>query len=142
MAAHRSMLFLLWLVLIASNVHPCSCIPTSGGLAGMIEDVDSVFLGRVISTNVASEEGSSYIAHFQVIRVWKGAKQEENSVMTANIGSLCGVDFIPGRTYLVFSRKGGTNWCLGTKSADTANKELKLLGDPIWQNPKVRDWHP
>lgn len=108
----------------------CSCVQVSPTHA--LEEHDAVFEGRVVAVDAPSDPSGRRVATFEVVQQWKGVERERVVVSTAAAGSLCGVGFEEGTSWLVYAdRTGGelsTGLCSRTRRIEDAEEDLAALG--------------
>jgi hypothetical protein len=88
--------------------HPaaaCSC--TGGTTAEHASRADAVFVGRLLSRDVAGDSSSTDPAlHvFAVETVWKGSAHAEQGVVSASSGASCGLELSGNGPFLVFATR-------------------------------------
>jgi len=120
----------------ASAAVACSCAPPPTAKASL-EKASAVFTGKVLKIEDAGKFERAIT--LQVAQVWKGVKAKEVVVYTANNGAACGFEFEKGKSYLIYAgqeqREGekekvlATNICTRTAALDTAQGDLKELGE-------------
>ena len=100
-------------------------------------EVDSVFVGRVISQDVRDpgEPFSSRVFRFEATEVFKGEVSGRIvTVLTGADGALCGVGFEVGQSYLVYARNSAgdlwTGLCDRTVEVSGAAEDLQVLRVP------------
>jgi hypothetical protein len=88
----------------------------------------SVFLGRVLQISPAgAPHGRTVI--FARSKVWKGPLDPLLATTTPDYSAACGIDFVPGREYLVYEHTGGSViLCSRTQPAAMAADDLAALG--------------
>ena len=69
------LLFLLFLLVPASEVHPCSCVTSSQ--REKFRKADYVFLGHVVEISESQVEDFVYAVKFKVEKQWKGSGMAE-----------------------------------------------------------------
>jgi serpin B len=127
---------LLVVLLPATPVYACSCLPPGAPLAEMAQ-ATAVFAGRV--THIKAPAGAiissadPVTVTFAVSHVWKGPEESEISLTTARQSASCGFPFQEGQEYLVYA--GGsaanlsTHLCTRTTSLAHAGEDLAALGE-------------
>jgi hypothetical protein len=121
------------LLLTSPAVFACKCRPPAPPKDALAESF-AVFTGKVTSVEKAGE--FQIAVTLKVRGVWKGVKDKEVTLYTANHSAACGVEFKEGVEYLVYAdqQKNGdrvalsTNSCTRTRSLDNAAEDLKELG--------------
>ncbi|MEW9674341.1 hypothetical protein [Ammoniphilus sp. 3BR4] len=114
------------------EVKATSCAPHD--VKESIEQDDAIFQGKVIGTKPLVDHGVSYLlVLFEVEQSWKGVNQTQVVVQTQGLG-VKKLDFMKGRSYLVFAYKWKTpqlqtNDCKGTKPLSEAANDLSALGN-------------
>jgi hypothetical protein len=98
MSRRAPFLLALFLILTAGSAYPCSCITPT--LPEAVDRADSIFLGAVESLSVM--DGRKLVI-LRVERSWKGNPGSEANIVTELDGAACGVDFLPGETWVVFA---------------------------------------
>lgn len=103
--------FLLFLFCLFTLVPPsfaCDCDGEEATLEVSLSKSTSVFVGKVVGIKnykpaATPEQKASeyYIIEFQPEEVFKGERTKKISVLTE--ATVCGGDFIPGKSYLVFT---------------------------------------
>jgi hypothetical protein len=139
MRALRLFLTTTLAVLIAADAFPCVC-PESGDISAAYRQAAAVFVGRVISLEVAPsaarEPGEDdMVATLQVERRWKGPRTSTLRVRTCGTQATvctCGVDFQLGARYVVFAsgKRLETTSCDLTRlalAADDLIREVEML---------------
>ena len=108
----------------------CSCT-VPGTPTEELEIRDVVFVGVV---RVIDEDSFRRDVVLQVDGYWKGANASPIVVSTCANSGCCGVDFVVGRSYIVYGNtKGGvtvTSLCTRTRPLELASEDLKELGPP------------
>lgn len=133
------------LFLTAQIVHACSC-PPPPSLAEAVAGADAVFLGRVLSFELAPAP-TERVAQFEIIKVWKGRPIEVSRVFTPENEAACGVDFRVGETYIVYAAKEEsgalhTHLCSRTWFAAGAQEDLDYLaGFATFPLAPGNSWH-
>jgi hypothetical protein len=98
---------------------------------------DVVFRGKLLSFE--DQEGTGFLATFQVLTLWKGPLVDPLLVTTGASSAECGYAFEVGQVYIVYALGQvpdlSTNTCTRTTLDDAA--EASALGDPIWEAPRV-----
>jgi hypothetical protein len=105
------------------------------------EQANAVFLGTVIKFEATDQPYSpsrsvpssnkSMMAMFRVHTVWKGPTQPLLNVTTGFGGGDCGIDFVVGRTYLVYAyrlRDGTLSAGVCSRTTSAPGHDLKSLG--------------
>lgn len=126
------------LVYIPNPANACSCAPPPS-VESEFSRSDAVFSGKVISVkDKRSLNGiltKSVI--FEVSQTWKGVKESQINITTGSGGGDCGIHFIVGEEYLVYSRESDmygkkqltTIMCDRTVDLASATEDLKYLGE-------------
>lgn len=133
----------IFLILISCNirtVYACLCINLSPKQRVKIakKEDDAIFLGTVRS--VAKEFVSAYTISFAVTADWKSDNVTEYTIYTSGG---CRSRFEEDKSYLVYAvydknKQLITNVCMGTRLEKFANKEIKLLGKPLYKSPVLK----
>lgn len=133
-----------------SESQACSCaMPPSVGEAK--NDSTAVFMGRALGVKVQNHlitlSGpimNRQATLFEVKRVWKGGSQTQQIVYDPGGETSCGIDFMPGKMYLVYayedpSQDGilSTNLCTRTKEISQASEDSTALGQGIEATEQV-----
>jgi len=127
--------FTLLLLTLGQSVYACSC-PTVGGftreqeIQALIKRSDkAVFTGEVIEITDRSEYRE---VKFAVEEYWSGKVTNEFTIRTDRTNSSCAVDFLIGKSYLVFAGffQGSlyTGACSRNKELKDALEDLEYLG--------------
>ncbi len=87
------------LVAVAGPARACSCIQQSETDA--LANADAAFIGSLVG--YAPLDEFNRVSIWRVSSVFKGAIAPEQPVETAANGAACGLEAIPGQTYLVFA---------------------------------------
>jgi hypothetical protein len=103
----------LALGLAALHAAACECFAVDPAKAPLGK-YRAIFAGTVQSVKEVdvSSAGSSFrlkLVSFRVERVWKGARGVQRTVYTGLGGADCGIDFQPGRRYVVTAESGRSN---------------------------------
>lgn len=108
----------------------CTCLPWRPPAQAFAE-ADAVFLGKIL---FFEEIPSIYQrrAQIEVLKIWKGNKNEADTLFTAMSEASCGYDFRIGETYLIYAYHFGgeplsTNLCTRTQPASQAVEDLEFL---------------
>ncbi len=114
----------------AENLAACTCLPPRPPAQAFAE-ADAVFLGKIISFEELVPEQQRR-AHIEVLKIWKGNKEEADTLFTAFSEASCGYDFVVGETYLIYAHQQdkeslATNLCTRTRPAVYASEDLKYL---------------
>jgi hypothetical protein len=142
-AAAASFVAALLLTPRAEIVRACSCLPTNK--TEQRERSGAVFLGEVLSFRgrgggcARAPEVSGRVARLRVVRVWKGALRPgaEVAVTTGMNSADCGVEFVTGRSYMVYATTPegesalATNLCTTTREVSAGVADPDTLGAPI-----------
>ncbi|MEO7272351.1 MAG: hypothetical protein ABIX28_17900 [Vicinamibacterales bacterium] len=107
----------LAMLLIPRMAAACAC-PSSGPACEVVWQADTVFDGTV--TAVAPVDGTREVAgravtvaekrvRLTVTQAWRGGARATVDVVTSASAADCGVDFTPGRRYLVFAQRRATD---------------------------------
>ncbi|KAA0227299.1 T9SS C-terminal target domain-containing protein [candidate division KSB1 bacterium] len=108
----------------------CTCLPLRPPAQAFAE-ADAVFLGKIISFEELVPEHQRR-AHIEVAKIWKGNKEQADTLFTAFSEASCGYDFVVGETYLIYAHQFdkeflSTNLCTRTRPAVYASEDLKYL---------------
>ena len=159
---------LLALVACGPAHSACSCIPgprlaSRAQLADQLSTVSAVFEGRVVRTanvedSVVAPGDSGQVRRafrwtdlevtLTISRRWKGELGDTVTLRTPASTTMCGVDFVEGRTYVVFARPADysgiglarparagevvhTTKCSPTTRGPEAQRIATLLGPPL-----------
>ena len=96
----------LFAVALAPNAAAaCSCVETSADAAFAAHAV--VFEGRVVELRRPDDPGGALVAVLDVVQQWKGVEAERVEVSTPAAGSLCGMSFEPGTSWLIYADRAG-----------------------------------
>lgn len=113
-----------------ADLTACTCLPWRPPAQAFAE-ADAVFLGRILSFE---EIPSIYQrrAQIEVLKIWKGNKNEADTLFTAMSEASCGYDFRVGETYLIYAHRFGeeplsTNLCTRTQPESQAVVDLDFL---------------
>lgn len=147
-------LTVLGIVLSYHTAFACSCIdpgrdlPPAAAVQRAVEEADAVFVGIVeevsgsypLPTSRGTYHGSERRFQFRVLRSWKGMAEPTTIIRTGSGDGDCGVDFVLGDVYVVYTwrrRADGALWtdiCTRTGVLTAASDDSATLGRP-W-----RDW--
>lgn len=132
-----SVLLVAFLLLCSNNAHACLCpsLSVKERVKVMEKEADAIFTGEVKA--VIKESGVNYKVVFEVRRSWKEKNISEYTLYTKTSG--CGVWFEEGKTYLVYAKSNENNLlvteiCWGTGIIKYADKDIKILGKPLFVN--------
>ena len=123
-----------FVVMNSASALACSCAQPLSPLESL-KQATAVFSGRV--TNITETSEPSFLRKRITIAIdkkWKGIPWiNEVKVSTAGNGAACGVHFVQGESYLIYSFLNGegiltTNLCSRTKPLSQAQEDLKDLG--------------
>jgi hypothetical protein len=130
------MKFLLVFFATLSLLWSCSC-PIPPETPEALKKADAVFVGRVETLN---ETDSAKEAVFTVDKTFKGGDGDSVRVMTEKYGLSCGVDFMPGHSFIVYAylrqdsvvepisdEKLWTNSCTRTRLLTYAQDDMEIL---------------
>lgn len=122
---------------IPSYASACSCAPPPD-VKTALSNSDAVFSGKVISVNNKRTLKGYSVRNvlFEISQTWKGVNESHITVITGQGGGDCGIDFIVGNDYLVYSRESDmygkkqltTIMCDRTTELISANEDLSYLG--------------
>lgn len=114
--------------LAADPVQACSCRPPGSPQQELAEaDTAAVFRGRVLE--IEERDGMRDLVTFAASAVWKGPRDPLHAVLTPRDQAGCGIDFEPGREYVVYEQVGGSvTQCTRTAEVDAAAADLAELG--------------
>ncbi len=110
----------------------CNCAPPRNSDEAF-RKAQSVFLGEAVGGTKQPDGQDFLYVHFAVERSWKTIKGIRAQVKVG-IPRSCGYQFTFGKKYLVYASDtppAFTSSCGGTKSLETASKEIKILGASI-----------
>jgi len=137
---------LLFILVSAESITPCSCIETN--LEYAIIKSDAIFLGQVIKGELSLDNRIKDTNHckskitFKVTEFLKGTPKDSIAVYTSTEGSTCGYPFLMGRYYLVYAYGKDTLYtslCTRTKQCELweqgeINSIKELICYPIDSN--------
>jgi hypothetical protein len=123
---------------IPSSASACSCAQPPS-VNSELSRSDVVFSGKVISVR-EKRSLNGYLtkqAIFEVSQTWKGVEQSQIMITTGQGGGDCGINFIEGEDYLVYSRESDMYGkklltsiiCDRTVELAVANEDLAVLGE-------------
>ena len=114
--------------------YACSCVP-SGSPSEELAKFATVFQGRVVSVrDLPRGEGTpesrgQLNVEFDVETVWKGNVNQPMNLTTNIDTAACGVSFVKGVTYIVYSEGDSTvHRCSRTRPLSEATEDLAELG--------------
>ena len=82
-----------------TTAYACSCVQQT--MQQLVEGADAVFVGLATATERdPSGDGS---VRFTVEEVYKGAVPRDGVVQTLSLDNTCGIEFVPGTVYTVFT---------------------------------------
>lgn len=126
----------------AAPAFACSCALPPDALTAR-DQSDAVFSGKVLDVKEAID-WSDFMPFTKPIRMqlevilevqstWKGVTTSQVEINTAPNGAGCGVDFQPGKVYLVYASYGEdnglfTHLCTRTSELANASDDLLALG--------------
>ncbi len=126
-------------IFVAADALPCVC-PESGDVSAAYRQAAAVFVGRVVTLEVAPnparEPGEDdMVATLRVERLWKGPRTSTLRVRTCGTQAAactCGFDFQLGARYVVFAsgKRLETTSCDRTRvalAADDIIREIETL---------------
>ena len=120
---------ILFVLLIAGIVFPCSCLEPSPPEEAY-EEADVVLSGTVTS-KVLDASGYYFEVSLQTIDVWKGDVLGEIIVLTEANSAACGYEFQINNDYLIYAYSYSwgiyTNICTRTNLLEYANEDLDYL---------------
>jgi hypothetical protein len=133
-----SSFFYILIAYIPSSANACSCAQPPS-VKSELSSSDVVFSGKVISVR-EKRSLNGYLtkqAIFEVSQTWKGVKQSQIMITTGQGGGDCGINFIEGEDYLVYSRESDMYGkklltsiiCDRTVELVAANEDLSVLGE-------------
>ncbi len=126
-------------LMYAQTCFACSCIQAS--FAEWTEMADVIFVGTVSDADPSSGSGTETIqAGLTVTEVYRGEVGATAVVQTAGNSAACGVDFVPGATYLVMATQSGdtleVSLCSGTAELSMVPpRDLATLGTSYAPEP-------
>jgi len=108
----------------------CSCLPPPTPARAFAE-ADAVFLGKVL-TFEAVPALHQRRAHLAVVKIWKGDKNQADTLFTPWDEAGCGYPFHVDSTYLIYAGHYGngplsTNLCTRTRPRSQAGQDLAFL---------------
>jgi len=128
--------FTLFLLVCANSAFACLCALRSNKehIKIMKKQADAIFTGTVKA--VSREPSLAYKVTFAVQKSWKSKDIKEYTIYTSGG---CNVWFEEGKSYLVYAVREGTGQlitdvCMGTGILLLTQKQVKLLGKPVFIN--------
>lgn len=129
------MLFSISVIILVTFSHTkpartCSCLPPPPPAKAFAE-ADAVLMGKVVSFELLPSMDRR-MAGIAVLKIWKGEKNDADSIFTGPHSAACGYDFEVGQTYVIYAFKdeGGklyTHLCTRTAPVEQATEDLKFL---------------
>jgi len=119
----------------AGTALACSCmvedIPVEAQITKSYDGAAAVFTGKVTRIEM-TPAGLEVKVHIKVTKSWKGNVRGEIIVKTARDSSMCGYQFLKGKTYLVYAsgspKELGVSNCSRTALADK-NNDIEYVGE-------------
>ena len=118
--------------------YPCAakaCVCSGGGPAAAAARASAVFVGRAVAVEPErpGSPGGARHVRFIVTRPVKAAALGDTVTVADYAGTSCGVGFVRGRAYLVYTEPGpggrpATDVCAGTRPLACAARDLRALG--------------
>ena len=107
--------------------YACYCVPPSS-VSEALSRSKLVFAGEAIL--VREFEGAEMAVEFSVASVWKGSVGETKYLTTPRYEDSCGLTFVEGEEYLVYSENGSKVFlCSRTRPILEATADLSELGE-------------
>lgn len=132
--------FLIFILLVAISIQgksSCICGDTPN-VRSAVQEAQSVFYGRV--EEIALLNPFDYLVKLKVYKSWKLAQEDYVWLASTKSDKECGVDFVTGHEYLVYTYSVTPNLLSASKCGRTqqwlrvAESEKKLLGKVIYSN--------
>ena len=125
-----SSLALILALCLPRTADACSCVLVTADDA--FAQHAAVFEGRVVEVRRPDDPSGALIAVLDVVQQWKGISAERVEVSTPSQSSLCGIEFEPGTSWLVYAdgQEGGwsTDLCARTRLMSEADEDLAAFG--------------
>ena len=133
LAAAAAALTLAGLVIFPAPAACAACSCSIGAEAEYVAAADTIFIGVVTTTTDSpSAQGGMASTEFRILRMIKGVAGSPPRVISpAGGGASCGLDFVEGGTYRVYSKEGRTSLCSGTRVQGTPGPQPNIDGLPV-----------